>query len=174
MKNEVTSDSFYDFYNNTYNVVLKYAICNCKNIDEINDIIQDSYFEIYKKIKYKKINIKNPEAYLITIVKKKIRWKHFKVQYWISLDVEDHPIDINDETLDIESNYINKDNINKIWDYLNKRNELTARIFYLFYILDEPINKIATDMKISESNVKNHLYRSKKDLREYLLKEGIL
>ena len=54
MKNEVTSDSFYDFYNNTYNVVLKYAICNCKNIDEINDIIQDSYFEIYKKIKYKK------------------------------------------------------------------------------------------------------------------------
>ena len=39
-------------------------------------------------------------------------------------------------------------------------------IFYLYYVMELPIRTIANDMKITESNVKNHLYRTQKELKE--------
>ena len=36
-------------YKNTYNKILKYVICKCSNLDDVNDIIQETYIEFYKK-----------------------------------------------------------------------------------------------------------------------------
>ena len=38
-------------YKNTYNKILKYVICKCSNLDDVNDIIQETYIEFYKKLK---------------------------------------------------------------------------------------------------------------------------
>ena len=35
-------------YKNTYNKILKYVICKCSNLDDVNDIIQETYIEFYK------------------------------------------------------------------------------------------------------------------------------
>lgn len=61
---------------------------------------------------------------------------------------------------------ITKDNVMQVWNYLKNKSELTAKIFYLYYVIDVPIKEIAEELKLTESNVKNHLYRTQKDLKE--------
>jgi RNA polymerase sigma-70 factor (ECF subfamily) len=56
--------------------------------------------------------------------------------------------------------------------YLAEKDELTKKIFYLYYFLDKSIKEIAELFSVKESNVKNKLYRTLKELREYLVKEG--
>ena len=48
-------------YKNTYNKILKYVICKCSNLDDVNDIIQETYIEFYKKLK-ELINKRNPNC----------------------------------------------------------------------------------------------------------------
>ena len=71
-----------------------------------------------------------------------------------------------DNEIDIEKDLITKDNVLQVWKYLKNKSELTTKIFYLYYVMELPIRTIANDMKITESNVKNHLYRTQKELKE--------
>ena len=66
--------SFNDIYDETYDIVLKYIVCNSNNINDVNDIIQEVYFDLYKKIeKEKVINVSDIRAYVIGIAKNKIK-----------------------------------------------------------------------------------------------------
>ena len=56
---------------NTYNKILKYVICKCSNLDDVNDIIQETYIEFYKKLKENK-KIQDKQAFIIGIAKNKI------------------------------------------------------------------------------------------------------
>lgn len=48
---------FNDLYHDTYDKTLKYIVYNCFNIADINDIIQETYIELYKIIQ-KKMTLK--------------------------------------------------------------------------------------------------------------------
>lgn len=41
-------------YKETYSKVLKFAVIKCRNLDDVNDIIQDTYLELLKLLKKKK------------------------------------------------------------------------------------------------------------------------
>ena len=163
----ITRDTFEFLYNNTYRNVLKYTICHCRNLDDVNDIVQDIYTELYQKTVNKKhINLDNAESYIIGIAKNKIK-KHYslaKISYIGSENENLSPYSEND--IDIEKDLSTKDNVMQVWNYLKNKSELTAKIFYLYYVIDVPIKEIAEELKITESNVKNHLYRTQKDLKE--------
>lgn len=58
-------------YKNTYRTTLKYVICKCSNLDDVNDIIQETYVEFYKKLK-EKSKIKEEQAFIIGIARNKI------------------------------------------------------------------------------------------------------
>mgnify|MGYP004453552999 FL=1 len=63
MGTHITKETFEFLYNSTYKSVLKYTICHCKNLDDVNDIIQDIYTELYETIVNKKyINLENIES----------------------------------------------------------------------------------------------------------------
>lgn len=62
---------FEKIYDETYNNILRYIICKCNNLDDVDDIIQETYLELYKVLKDKK-KILNYESYIITIAKNKI------------------------------------------------------------------------------------------------------
>lgn len=58
MGTHITKETFEFLYNNTYKNVLKYTICHCKNLEDVNDIIQDIYTELYQTIVNKRyINV---------------------------------------------------------------------------------------------------------------------
>ena len=41
-------EKFEEIYKKTYDVTLKYIICKCSNLEDVNDIIQEIYIELYK------------------------------------------------------------------------------------------------------------------------------
>lgn len=174
MEVQLTEKNFNEFYNNTYNTTLKYTICNCNNLDDVNDLIQDSYLDIYNKILKKKcIVIENPEAYMIGVLKKKIRWSKLKNNNLNIIHKEKEEFEnIQYDTLDLDYILITRENVFEIWNYIKSKNQLTAKVFYLYYILDMSIKEISIDLQISESNTKNYLYRTKKEIKEMMMKKG--
>ena len=68
---------FEEIYNNTYNNVRKYIICKCYNLNDVDDIIQETYLQFYKALINGK-EILDKQAYIIAIVNNKIK-EHFKL-----------------------------------------------------------------------------------------------
>ena len=61
-----------EIYNETYDDVLKYVVIHAKTLDDVNDLIQNIYFSLFKKIKANH-NIENVNAYLFGIIASNIR-----------------------------------------------------------------------------------------------------
>ena len=59
-----------------------------------------------------------------------------------------------------------------MWEYLKNKDISIAKIFYLHYTMDMKIADIAKALEMGESNVKNYLYRTLKELKNIFGKEG--
>ena len=175
MINQINLERFEGIYNKTYNKILKYVICHCSNIEDVNDIIQETYLELYSAI-LKEKEIDNYEYYLYGIAKNKIK-KYYHILYrikTISLFNSKDDIDLLDtikSDIDIEKIVIKTSNIELIWTYLNKKKIIIQKIFYLYYQLDMKIKDISKELNIKESYTKNCLYRTLKELQEFLGKD---
>ena len=62
---------FEEIYKNTYNTILKYVICKCSNLDDVNDIIQETYTEFYRRLKENN-KIEDKQSFIIGIARNKI------------------------------------------------------------------------------------------------------
>lgn len=170
MINQINLKKFNNIYDETYNNVLKYVLCECSNISDVNDIIQEIYLEVYKKIN-DFANIQNINAYIIGIAKNKVK-KHYHFIYkfkTLSLNNEN----INDEEflnnipsdINIENMMMEDDDLEIIWKFLKKKKFIVQKIFYLYYSMDYTIKEIADLLHKSESYVKNNLYRTLRELQ---------
>ncbi len=63
---------FEQVYDETYNLILKYVILKCSNLDDVNDIIQETYMDFYWALKENK-KIQDKKAFIIGIAKNKIK-----------------------------------------------------------------------------------------------------
>jgi len=75
MGNKKILRKFEEIYNATYKNILKYIVCKCRNIDDVNDILQETYLELYTVLEGK-ADIKDYESYTFIIAKNKMI-KHF-------------------------------------------------------------------------------------------------
>ncbi|MGM9530223.1 hypothetical protein, partial [Intestinibacter sp.] len=81
MSAQISIENFEEIYKATYNSTLKYIICKCSNIEDVNDLLQDTYVELYKILKRKKyILLENQSNFVIGIAKKKIQ-RHYGLLY---------------------------------------------------------------------------------------------
>ena len=150
-------------YNKTYNIVVKYVVCKCNNVDDINDIIQDAYIALYKQL-LKNNDIDNINNYVIGIAKNKIN-KYYGLSYKIKNLFTKTEINNLKNNKNIEKNIIDKNNLEEIWKYLKNKNIIIFKIFYLYYVESLTIKEISNHLNINESTVKNHLYRTLKELK---------
>ena len=172
MNTRISLDDFEDIYNSTYNNVLKYVICNVSNIDDINEIVQDTYVELYMILKKKNtLQVENIVSYVVGIAKNKI-YRHFgflkrqkEDSLTKSINYDEVDTDIPD-ILDLEEEMIKKQSTKELLLYIKQKDLITAKVFYLYYTLDMKLSDIATELNITESNVKNRLYRTIKELRK--------
>lgn len=166
---------FEEIYNDTYNRTLKYIVIKCNNIEDINDIIQDTYLELLNKMKRNKLKkVENIENYILGIASNIIK-RHYtkkKKENIISYDDEDNITEllISDD-FDLEESVMTKYNIDKIWNYIKNKELIIIKIFYLYYGLGLKISEIAQELGIGESNIKNKIYRTLKELKKYLGEE---
>lgn len=170
MVNDKNFQKFNEIYDKTYNKVLKFIICKCSNIDDVNDIIQETYVEVFKKIDNFN-NVLNQESYILGIASNKIK-KHYNFLYklkelYISKKEDDETefLEKIPSITDIETIILKKSDYETIWNYLKTKNQNVQKIFYLYYNLDLTIKEIQNYLNLSESYIKNSLYRNLKKLQ---------
>lgn len=173
MGTQIELKNFEQLYKSTYNQTLKFAIIKCTNIDDINDIIQDTYIELLQILKKKKtLEIDNINSYIIGISNNIIkRYYHKKkkeniISYYSENDCNDE-LEIKD-SFDLEQTIMTKENMFKVWEYLKNKELIISKIFYLYFALGLKISDISQNLELNESNVKNKIYRTLKELKKYL------
>ena len=165
---------FENIYQRTYDNTLKFIVIKCNNIDDINDIIQDTYIELYHKLQRKNIDVENEKNYIVGIAKNIIKRHYRKVKN------ESNEISINEyenmevsDDIDIEDNFITQENAKEVWNYIENKDIITTKVFYLYYILGYKIEEIAEEMNLNLSNVKSRIYRNIKEMKKIFGKEMI-
>ena len=147
-------------------------------MDDVNDMIQESYIELLKILQKNKMpEIQNIDTYLFGIANNVIK-RHYQkkkkenvVSFYFDRE-EESKIEVKDD-FDLEQSIITKENVAKIWEYVKQRDMEIAKIFYLYFALDLKIGEIAKELEITESKVKNKIYRTLKELKKYLGKDVI-
>ena len=162
---------FDEYYYETYNDISKYVVCNCNNIEDVKDIIQSIYLEVYKKV-LKEPQINNYHVYIMGIAKHKVK-DYYRFKYKIKItnlfnNDDKNIIDNISSNINIEESFLEKENIEKIWKYLKRKKVIISKIFYLYYYTGYSIKEISKELEISESNIKNYLYRTLKELKLFL------
>ena len=157
MSIQIYKRDFEKIYKETYSKVLKFAVIKCRNLDDVNDIIQE-----------------NIESYVLGIANNILkRYYHKKKKDNIVYCYQDDSNLIEDieDSFDLEANIITKNNVAKVWKYLKQKDLITAKIFYLYFAVDLKITEISKDLELNESNIKNRIYRTLKELKRYLGKD---
>ena len=171
---------FNDIYDKTYLDLLKYVIVKCHNINDTNDIIQETYLELWNIINKKELSDTNIKSYLIGIANNKIK-KHYTILKKIKTisifeknDKDIELIDLLEDKINIETFVIQKDNWISVWQFIkSQKNQDIPKAFYLYYQLELSIKEIAKELKVSESYIKNLIYRTLKELQKKFGNGGI-
>lgn len=178
MIDQETLHLFDELYYATYSDILKYVILNCSTLEDVQDIIQNIYLEVLRKLQKNKTLI--GKSYIIGIVKNKVK-DYYRFRYknkivslfsFIKGQEEIALMDTINSGLNIEKTILEKEDIEFIWEYLKKQNVIIAKIFYLYYYSEYSIKEIAKELTISESNVKNYLYRTLDKLNTLMKDKG--
>ncbi|MCH5268796.1 MAG: RNA polymerase sigma factor [Lachnospiraceae bacterium] len=171
---------FNELYESTHKKVLAYIIIKCGKTEDIADIFQETYTELVSVIRRHGVEyLKNPEAFVMKLAKRKV-YRHYKLLERLrgveaSYELDESDMDAFDmETISFEDSFMTKELVSYAIDFIKQKDELTKRIFYLHFYLDKSIREIAEMISITESNVKNKLYRTLKELKEYLMREGMV
>lgn len=173
---------FNKIYYETYKKVFGYVTVKCSDTNDVSDILQDTYSEVYSVLIKKGTGyIDNYEAFVLRVAKTKV-FKHYnlkeKMKHIIPLfsNADDKEVCIIDfeltKEISLEDNLINNDLLSKIGDYISEKPQLTQKVFYLYYYCEYTIPEIAKELCVGESNVKNRLYRTVKEVRQYYGKDG--
>jgi len=174
---------FNKVYDDTYNKILTYVTGKCGNSEDIADIMQETYLELYIVFVKKGIDyIKNIDAFVYKVAKAK-DYRHYtfseKLKLFLPLfarnedDEEVNIVDMNLSDVSLEDDVANKHLLEQIAAYISAKPDVVRRIFYLFYACELTIAQIAERLSMSESGVKNKLYRTVKEIRELYGKESV-
>lgn len=176
MVDQNVTNLFNDIYDSTNRKVIIYITAKCNNTDDISDIFQETYMELYSVLVKRGVNyIKNYEAFVMKIVKQKV-YRYYSILERFKLMVSISTFNKNGEELNIadfkadsfilEDVICDKDMVAQVNEFLSKKPEVIKKIFYLYYYLNLSIKEIAKLLILNESNVKNKLYRTLKELRK--------
>ncbi len=157
MTGQKALDKFDVVYNESYKDISRYVVLNANNIGDVKDILQNIYLEVYKNID--KVSDKN---YVFGIAKNVLK-KYYRFKFLRKDDTE--ITDNIKSNINLEKTVMDKFDTEIVWKYLKKKNNNIAKIIYLYYYEDFTIKEIANSLNLTESNVKNYIYRTLKELR---------
>jgi len=178
MSNPNAASRFDEIYSSTSKEVLSFITSKCKYTADINDIFQETYLERYQVLMNRGADhVRSPKPFVMRIVKRKI-YRYYSLLERLKFTVAATTDDGNGNEIDIldyiADEFISEDFVvdsmllESVKRHIRSKPEDVKKIFYLFYDFDKTIPEIAKALGMSESNVKNKLYRTIKELREKL------
>jgi len=176
MQNSDTVSRFDEIYSSTYKAVLAYITVKCRATADINDIFQNTYMELFQVLCKHGVSYVTDEKGLVFRIAKRKLARHYslfnRMRNIIPLKSESEDgyetelSDIDLCELSIEDIAVNQVILDSAKEFIQQKPEDVKKVFYLFYEVGQTIPEIAELMQISQSNVKNKLYRTIKELRE--------
>jgi len=157
--------------------VLAFITAKCGRTADICDIFQETYTELYTLlIKRGADYVTHEKALVLRIAKRKIA-KHYsmleRLRMFVSTTLvnDDNEIDLSEleaDSFSTEDFIVNTILLESVWQFVKSKPENVRKVFYLRYDVGLSIPEIAKLLSMSESNVKNNLYRTIKELRNVL------
>ena len=178
MVDPIITSRFNEIYNTTYKSVLSYVTVKCGNTADIQDIMQDTYVELYLILTKRGVDyIKNEKALCLRIARQKLS-RYYTLLERLKMFVpiittnnngdEMESSDYEGDSFLVEDFTVNQIILEEIRRLIEQKPLDVKKVFYLFYDVGHTIPEIAELLSMSESNVKHKLYRTLKELRELL------
>ncbi len=140
MASQLNLYKFNDIYDKTHLDLLKYVVIKCHNIGDTNDIIQETYLELWKILNKREVSDINIKSYLIGIANNKIK-KHYTllqrlktVSLFETNDKDIELIDTIKDNVSINDIIIKEDNWNTIWKYMKSKKIRIFRKCFIYTI----------------------------------------
>jgi len=173
-----TASRFDEIYDSTRKDVLAFITARSGRTADINDIFQETYVELYRILINRGADyVTHEKALVMRIAKRKIA-KHYslleRLKIFVSMtfvNEDDDEVDLSDFVADdfsTEEFAVNSILLETARQFIKSKPDDVRRVFYLMYDVGLTIPEIAQTLSISESNVKNKLYRTLKELRKLL------
>jgi len=169
---------FDEIYNSTSKAALAYITAKCGRTADISDIFQDTYMELYQVLTRRGADyVTNGSAFVLRIAKQKLARYYSlrdRLRLFISITASDdggEELDLSDWESDAfltEDFAVDHILLEAARQFIAQKPEDVKKIFYLFYDVGKTIPEIALALAISESSLKNKLYRTLKELRNLL------
>lgn len=159
---------FNQIYDSTYRATLIYVTAKCHNTEDIADILQETYTELYTVICRRGADyIKDTGAFVRKIAKSKV-YRHYSFFERIRNNMSINEIEdvFSEDGFDLENAVIDKLTVEEVDRHIFSKPQITQKIFCMYFSLDMTISEIAKALDVKESYVKNKLYRTLGELRE--------
>lgn len=153
------NEKFIELYDEYKNDIYRLAISYTKNIHDSEDVVQNVFIKFYKNIN--KVEKECIKRWLIKVTINEC--KNLLLSSWKKRIL---PFTEKEENIVIENTY--DDSLLTEIFKLPKKNRI---IIHLYYYENYDVKEIAKLLKMTESNVKVNLYRSRKLLKNILLEE---
>ena len=168
-----TEERFRQIYDQTYRKTAALITARSRQTADAADLIQEVYLELYRIISRRGVSyIKSPDA-MIAKLTGQVLARYYK-RMGRQREVYQAPSEegITAETEDIEALSVEEITegravLDWIDGYLASRGEDVRKIFHLYYRFGMKIPEIARMLGRTESDVKNKLYRTLKEIRTY-------
>ena len=166
---------FDEIYEATYGKALAYVTRKCGNAEDIADILQEIYAEVFIVLTRKGPDyLLNSEAFVLRVAKMKI-YRHYslaeKLKAMVPMFIrnrdgeEVNVTDLERTEPSIEDQWINHLLIEDVARMITSKPSEVQKAFYLFYYLEMTIPQIASELAIKESTAKSRIYRTLKEIR---------
>jgi len=173
MDKTIADQMFGEIYEKTYTELSTYVISRIRNVDDAKDLLQITYTSFYKRLLSKgAIPFDAAIGYLKVTAKHELG-RHFgyirKKKDEIALDDEEISQTVLEEIAVDCFEDIVLDNLimERIWQYIIKKGNLTYRIFILHYTYDLSLEETAKNLDVSLYSVINCIYRTLNSLRKH-------
>jgi len=177
MTDPAIASRFDAIYDATRRDVLAFITAKCARTADISDIFQEIYLELYRLLEKRGVQYVTHEKALVMRIARHKLAKHYtlldRLKMFVSMTTATHRED--DATPDLplddfstEEFAINDLLLEEAWQYIQTKPPQVRKIFYLIYDIGLTIAETAQLLSMTESNVKNNLYRTLKALRNLL------
>jgi len=172
---------FDEIYDATYRGALGFITSKCRCIADVNDIFQETYMELYRVLTLRGVAyIQHEAAFVRKLARQKLALHYSAAQrlrMFVSLQGKN---DDGDEVpQDWEGDFLTADfSVNLVLletarQYITEKPVSVQKIFYLTYEAGFTLAEVAAALDMNESNVKNKLYRTLKELRLLFEEESL-
>ena len=178
MSSPNAASRFDEIYDSTRGDVLAFITAKSGRTADISDIFQETYVELYKLLVKRGADyVTHEKALVMRIAKRKIA-KHYSLLERLKNFVSATAVNEDNEEVDLtefeadnfstEDFVVNSVLLEDARKLIKSKPADVRKIFYLMYDVGLTIPDIAQALSISESNVKNKLYRTLKEIRKLL------